>query len=170
MPNQPLAPGGHGSQLRRPVPPASVLTAVKLMYVGAGVSAVATLVTISSLNSGIVTANHSATGQANPGLTTGGLYTAEFPSLVAVVVLGLITVGLWIWMARANRAGNRWARITAIVFFGLNTLMLRFALGESLSSLLISVLDWLVGLGAIVLLWRRQSSEYFGARSSEVQP
>ena len=30
---------------------------------------------------------------------------------------------------------------------------------------LIDVLSWLIGLGAVILLWRRDSSSYFGAQA-----
>ena len=46
-------------------------------------------------------------------------YHAE---LVVLVVVGLIGVGLWLWMAQKNKAGKNWARITSTVFFALDTL------------------------------------------------
>lgn len=49
-------------------------------------------------------------------------------------------------MAVSNRAGKNWARITSTVFFGLDCLVL--------------------GLGAIILLWRKESSAYFAAMSA----
>jgi hypothetical protein len=160
---QPVPPGGHVPELRRPAPPAPVLAAVKLMYVGAGASAAATAVTVSnSLNSGIVQAN-----RASP---PDGFHAVEDPYLaVAWLLVGLVTVGLWIWMAKANRAGQSWARITATVLFGLNTLNLDINRADPLLLLLISLLAWLVGLGALVLLWRRKSREYFARERSEVR-
>ena len=139
-------------------PPESVLTAVKLMYAGAVVSAlslVVGLVTIGSLRS--------ALHKANPSYTSSQLHTAEVASVVLIVIFGLIGVGLWIWMAMANKRGANWARITASVFFGLDTLSLvaSIARPEALLSRLVGLLVWLIGLGAIILLWQRQSSEYF---------
>jgi hypothetical protein len=77
----------------------------------------------------------------------------------------VITVGLWLWMARANRAGNNWARIVASVLFGLNTifLLLSFARPHASIGAVLNLLIWLVGLGAIVLLWRRDSTGYIAA-------
>jgi hypothetical protein len=68
-------------------------------------------------------------------------------------------------MARANQAGKNWARITATVFFGLDTLSLLAALrqAEPALSRTISLLTWLVGLGAVILLWQKISSAYFAA-------
>jgi hypothetical protein len=155
---QPYPSGGQVPEPQRPEPPATVLTAVKLMYAGAAVSAislVATLVTIGSLK----TAIH----KRSPNLTPAELHSAEVAGVVAAVIFGLIGIGLWIWMARANQAGKNWARITSTVFFGLDTLgaLASFRQAETLLSRLISLLVWLIGLGAVLMLWRRESSEYF---------
>jgi hypothetical protein len=92
----------------------------------------------------------------------------------AVVVGGLIGVGLWIWMAFANRAGHHWARIVGTVFFGIATLssvgtLAVVASGASTSmgssgtplGTALSILGWLIGLVVVILLWNRQSSDYF---------
>ncbi len=73
-------------------------------------------------------------------------------------------------MAVANKAGRNWARITSSVFFGLNTLGLLFSIlfsfrpPEALLSRLIGLVVWLIGLGAILLLWRKESTGYFAAQ------
>jgi hypothetical protein len=87
-------------------------------------------------------------------------------AIVAVtiaVVESLIAIGLWLLMAWGNKNGQSWARIVATVLFGLNTLflLLSFVRATVSVSLAFSVLVWLIGLGAIVLLWRKESSEYF---------
>ena len=42
--------------------------------------------------------------------------------MAVAIIFGLIGIGLWLWMAYANKAGKNWARITATAFFGLDTL------------------------------------------------
>jgi hypothetical protein len=157
---QPYPSSGQMPEPVRPEPPDSVLTAVKLMYAGAIVSAldiVVGLVTIGSLRS--------ALQRANPSYTSSQLHTAEVAGVAFIVFFGLVGVGLWIWMAMANKRGANWARIVATVFFGLDTLSLlaNFARPEALFIRLVGLLIWLIGLGAILLLWQRQSSEYFKA-------
>ncbi len=152
--------GGQVPEPQRPEPPASVLTAVKLMYAGAAVSAISlivSLVTIGSLRTTI--------RNRYPGYTQTQIHSAEVVVVVFAVIVGLISIGLWLWMARANKAGKNWARITSSVFFGLNTLgvLAIFRQAEPTFSRLITILVWLVGLGAIIMLWRKASSEYFGA-------
>jgi hypothetical protein len=161
---QPYPSAGQVPEPARPEPPAPVLTAVKLMYAGAVVSAaslVVGLATIGSLRSDL--------HNAYPKLTTTQLHDVEVATVTFIVIFGLIGVGLWIWMALANRRGGNWARITATVFFGLNTLSLLagFARPEPLASRLVGLLIWLIGLGAIILLWRAESSAFYQARRTQ---
>jgi hypothetical protein len=157
---QPYPSSGQMPEPVRQEPPPSVLTAVKLMYAGAAVSAISLvvgLVTISSLRSMLQ--------NAYPNYTSSQIHTAEVASVAAIVVFGLIGVGLWLWMAYANKRGANWARITATVFFGLDTLstLAGFARPGPWASRLVSLLIWLIGLGAVVLLWRPESTEFFKA-------
>jgi hypothetical protein len=160
-------PYPSGSQLpgqpARPVAPPSVQMAVKLMYAGAGLQAIGivlTLATIGSLKSAIL--------KQHPGYTTSQLHTAQRSVIVAAIVFGLIAVGLWIWMARANGAGKKWARTLATVFFGLATLDLLATViqAHAVVALAFALLVWLAGLGAIILLWRSESSQYIAAASA----
>ena len=82
-----------------------------------------------------------------------------------IVLTGLIGVGLWLWMARTNGAGKSWARVVASVLFALNTLSVLTSIARPSAAVtrIFGLLVWLVGLGAIVLLWQRDSSEYFSS-------
>lgn len=146
-------------QQQRPPAPPSIQTAVRLMYVGAGLSALSFIIglaTIGSLKQAIIKAS-------NKPLTASQLHAAEVFGVVTIVVLGLIGIGLWLWMARANGAGKSWARIVAGVLFGLNTLGLLSlaARPNGAFTKIFDILIWAIGLGATVFLWRRDSSEYF---------
>ena len=160
---QPYPTGGAEPEPVQPTPPPSIQNAVRLMYVGAVVSAISLIVTLTTIGS-LRTAIH----KANPALSAAKLHSAETAAVVLAIVLGLIGIGLWIWMARANQAGKNWARITATVFFGLDTLSLLAALrqAEPALSRTISLLTWLVGLGAVILLWQKISSAYFAASAA----
>lgn len=148
----------------RPEPPGSVRTAVKLMYAGAAVTAlglIGALITVGAAR----TALHNA----RPSLTPSQLHAAVVTYVVAGVVSDVVAVGLWIWMALANQAGKSWARITASVFLGIDTIFFALGIGRSglLLSTVTSVVIWLIGLAAVVFLWRRESSEYFAASSAK---
>jgi hypothetical protein len=154
---QPYPQGGEmPPESGRPAPPRPVRTAVLLMYVGAALTAISLIVTVATLHT-IETA-----------IQNNSTYTAQqaHQLAVAAVVEYVVTLGLWLLMAWANRAGQNWARIVATVLFGLNTLglLLNVFRGSASISVLFAVLVWLVGLGAVVLLWRKESSQYFAAR------
>jgi hypothetical protein len=155
---QPYPTGGQMPEPQQPQPPASVLTAVKLMYAGAALSALGLiigLVTIHSLKTAI--------RKADPSFTASQLHAAEALAIGTDVVVGLIGIGLWILLARANRAGKNWARITGTVLFGINTLFLLLDLARPHAGIgvVFDVIVWLVGLGVVIMLWRRESSPYF---------
>ncbi len=70
-------------------------------------------------------------------------------------------------MAKANSQGRNWARIMSSVLFGLATLDMLGVLREpkTLLGLVFPVLTWLIGLGAVILLWRKDSTAFFKPRS-----
>jgi len=147
----------------RPEAPNSVRNAVRLMYAGAALSAIVVIVTLVSIGS--LKANILA---HYPHYTATQRHTAEIAAVVTSIIGGLIAIGLWLWMAWANGRGRNWARIVAAVFFGINTLDLlaSFARVHAVGSLIVSVLVWLVGLGAIVFLFNKESAAYFKPRSA----
>jgi len=147
----------------RPEAPNSVRNAVRLMYAGAALSAIVVIVTLVSIGS--LKANILA---HYPHYTATQRHTAEVAAVVTSIIGGLIAIGLWLWMAWANGRGRNWARIVAAVFFGINTLDLlaSFARVHAVGSLIVSVLVWLVGLGAIVFSFNKESAAYFKPRSA----
>jgi hypothetical protein len=153
-------PGGSQTPepSQRGAPPAPVVRAVQAMYVGAAASLVGIIIGV--LNRGAI---RTALHNNNHKLTQHQLNTDYHAVLGAAIVIGLIGVGLWIWMALMCKAGKSWARITSTVFFGLETIQL--VLGGALTgggaARLYGLLVWLIGLVAVVFLWQRPSSEYF---------
>ncbi len=81
---------------------------------------------------------------------------------VLYVIVGLIGAVVWLWLARSSLRGKNWARITGTVLFGLGTLenLDLFAFKTSVLVHLFGLLVWLVGLGAVIYLWRRDSTAY----------
>ncbi|HUZ37961.1 MAG TPA: hypothetical protein VMV17_16695 [Streptosporangiaceae bacterium] len=154
----PLEPG-------RPQAPRPVRTAVTLMYVGAGLSAISLIVTVLSFHTiENVIRNASTTTR----LTQSQIHGLAVAAVVIASVESLIAVGLWMLMAWANKNGQNWGRIVASVLFGINTLilLLSFARATASVSLVFELVVWLVGLGAIILLWRKESSVFFAAAST----
>jgi hypothetical protein len=155
---QPPAPASS-----HPGPPRTVHLAVLLMYVGAALSAINLLVTLVIFGTIERAFQHSSAA-----VTASDAHTFA----VAAIVLAGVETGLWLLMAHANNLGRPWARIVATVLFGLNTLLLLYGFARASISVsqLFAVVVWLVGLGSIVLLWRRESTEFFAAAAQQGEP
>jgi len=93
---------------------------------------------------------------------------SKFGTTVPLVIGGLIAIGLWLWMAWANGKGRSWARVVSAVFFGINTLDLLISLFmvHAVATLIIGVAIWLVGLGAIALLYGKESGPFYKQQSA----
>ena len=152
-PSYPGGPSPYPSAWQAPIPsgpPPSIQRAVMLMYAGAGLEVLGLIFDL------II----------RKGSTSSGIPGA------------IIGIGLWIWMARANQAGKNWARVTSTVFFGIDCLgllliligvgVLMHSVSSSVKIILVAsvvagVVTWVIGLVTIVLLWGRESSEYYAA-------
>ncbi|HWN01163.1 MAG TPA: hypothetical protein VNO54_29275 [Streptosporangiaceae bacterium] len=145
---------------RGPAPP-SVVNAVKLMYTGAAVSTVSLIISLASIGG-----TKDAIKKARPSLTATQVNQLNTFIIALAVVSGVIGVALWLWMSRANGQGKNWARILSTVLFGLATLDLFGVVSQPKTALglIFPLLTWLVGLGTVVLLWRKESTEFFKPR------
>jgi hypothetical protein len=167
-PAYPQYPGQSGMPAKPPTPQ-TVQNAFYLMLAGAGltlIGAIIGLTEISKVRDTIAT--------QNPTFTTTQVDNAVHAGVAIGAVVGLIEIGLWLWMAFANRSGKNWARITATVFFGISCLSVIGLLAASSGGsgmfsaekasgigVVIGIITWLVGLAAIILLWNKQSRPYF---------
>jgi hypothetical protein len=168
---QPYPGAAEMPAAQRPPAPSPVRRSVVVMYAGAAVSLIRVIVdlaTKASLKADIEKAPHPGVA-----LTASQVNAAVTVSIAAAVVLGLISLALWIVLARASAGGRKWAQVTGSVLFGLDTLALLVGppgLGvtgdqPALAKLCTAVV-WLTGLGAVVLLWQRSSRSFFDGRQS----
>jgi hypothetical protein len=148
----------NSTELQRPPAPQSVMNAVKLMYAGAAVSTVSLIVSLADISG-----TKAAIRKARPNLTATQVSQLNTFIISLAIVSGVIGIVLWLWMARANGQGKNWARIVSTVLFGLATLDLFgvFSQPKTVLGLIFPVLTWLVGLGAVILLWRPESTAFF---------
>ena len=161
---QPYPSAGQMPEPVRPGPPPSVVRAVQLMYAGAVVSAISLIVGLATVGS-----LRNSLHKSQPSLTPTQLHNLQTVVVVGSIFIGLISIGLWVWMALLNKAGKSWARIVATVLFGLDTLFLLLGVARAgaAAGTLVSILTWLIGLGAVILLWRKDSSEYFNPQAGQ---
>ena len=166
FPAYPQYPGQGGMPAKPPVPQ-TVQNAFYLLLAGAGLELLAVIVGLASTSK-----IRDSIRTNNPDFTDTQVNNAAHAGEAILVVVGLIEIGLWIWMAFANRAGKNWARILSTVFFGFSCLGLLITLAASSSStfassnasgfsVAIGVVAWLVGLLIIIMLWRKASGAYF---------
>jgi hypothetical protein len=161
----PASTGMPGSQ--RPPTPGSVRLAAVVMYAGAAASlirVVADVLTRSQLRA--LLAARGRTAPLHP--TASQVAGAANGALVVAAGVGVISIGLWIFLARAIGHGSNGARITGTVLFGLATLALlvgpsdlSLGSGQPVAARICTGIVWLAGLGAVILLWQRGSRNFF---------
>ena len=144
-------------------PPSSVLTAVKLMYAGAALSALGLLISLLSLDS-----TRERVAETNPDFTDAQIDAAVAFGVALAVFIGVIGILLWVWMAETNRRGKSWARIVATVLGLINILLTLIGLTTGQSTGLVVVFNLIsAALAAVILylLYRPDSSAYYEAVS-----
>src|SRR5258708_9375777 len=140
-----------------PEPPRSVMIAVRLMYAGAALTAIGLVMSVVAVATG-----ENALRASHKLATPAQLHATQSFLIAVAVISGLVEIGAWLLMARANRSGLKWARIVATVLFALGTWhLISHIIGTAtVTNLAYTALMWLVGLGAVFFLWRKDSSAY----------
>jgi hypothetical protein len=155
LPTYPQGPVAPGS-MAQPTRPAAMRWAVSLMCVGAVLSLAYGLV------DGIIA--HSATLASS---TTASTYSAGL--VAGAIIEGLVQVVLWLWMAWKTGTGRGWARVLSTVFFGFLCVQFIVSLAVMVNGkgtgapavFMVILVEWGVGLAALIQLWQRGSSEFF---------
>ncbi|MGH8828361.1 MAG: hypothetical protein ACRDVZ_12370 [Jiangellaceae bacterium] len=162
-------PGGPGYAVAAPEPPQSILNAARLMYVGAALSALGVLLTLLG-DDAIRDAIEESNRASGPALTQNQIDAAVSLTIAFTAVIGLGAVGLWLWMASANKKGRSWARTVATVLGGLNILLSLGSLalaGSTTVTTLINLVSLALAVGILWLLYRPESSRYYAAVSGQ---
>lgn len=160
-------PGG-GQMPRRLRPAASVRCAVLLMYAGAAASLTGVIVDLVTKDATLSAWRSAAVKAHAPYIASTSAAT-----LTLVWVLGLISAGVWILVARASLDGKRWARTTGTVLLGVDTVAVLIGppdMGHhgptTTLAAVFEVIVWLAGLAAVVFLWTKRSRAFFRAQRS----
>jgi hypothetical protein len=157
---QPYPGSNQMPETSRPPAPASVLNAVKIMYIGAVTSILGIAIDAATVN----TTKH-AIARKSPNLTASQLSSSEHVLVVAFIIGGLIGAAAWFFIAQSCKNGKSWARITGTVLFAIGTVDTFAGLTAPIAGpvKIWAIPVWLVGLAAVVFLWRRSSSAFFKA-------
>ena len=159
--------GAISMRLRRRVPRTnrSVLSAVKLMYVGAIVelaTAVTLLASLGQVKSSLV--------DSDPGITTAVWNAVVAGQIDPLVISASIAVLFWLCVAWAYGRGKRWSGIAFAIFFAANTWSLLGGLSRgsavyAQADLAIATVLWLVELAVFVLVVHAALQKFAFARS-----
>jgi hypothetical protein len=155
---QPYPTGAQMPEIDGPTVPSQVANAVKVMYAGAAASLLGIVVEIITVN-----ATKSAIEKHSPHLTASQINATQHALISGSIIGGVIAAGLWIFIARSCLGGKNWARITGTILFAICTIdTFGGAIAPVASAVkLWEIVVWLIGLTAVVLLWRRPSTEFF---------
>ena len=151
-PGGPVAPPWPGG--RTPVP-SSLTTAARLMYAGAGLSALGTIVGLATMQE----LQRIAAQQLAPRGAVGA-------AIAILLIHGVIGTALWFWLARATKRGRRRARAWATAIFCIATVTGISVDAHAPSTgptQAFSGIEWVIGLCAVILLWNRPSRSYYAA-------
>jgi hypothetical protein len=138
-----------------------VRNAIGLMYAGAAYTLLYAVGVAMAANT-VVTSHPAAAARAAAGrVSVGGVVAVIF-------VLALIEIALWLGIAWACRNGRSGGRTAGTVLFGAHTVGLLGVLLNAHPGLgpakILTLLSWLIGGGAVLLLWQRASGAFFAGR------
>lgn len=133
------------------------------MYAGAVLSLLWTLLVLPQRD-----VLRDALDDQNIDMTAGEMDSLVNTMIGVMVVVGLITVGLWVLMARTNRDGKSWARVIATILGAIAILVgLLGMLQVDLIGLVMNLALVVLSVWILVLLYRRESTEYYNAMSRQ---
>jgi hypothetical protein len=143
--------------------PHSVVTAVRLMCLGAlaeAITLITVLVTWGSMRSAAV--------RQYPHYATQVAGLVNHDASVDTVVLPIL-IATWLLVAWGNGRGNQWARLAAITLATLYTLTLGAELAEGVATvapaaLVASGVSWALGIASVVFILRPRSWPYYERR------
>ncbi|MGA9101034.1 hypothetical protein [Aeromicrobium sp.] len=168
------APPTPSAALPAPERPTSLGTAVMLMWAGAALVVVSTVLGYATGdNSKSVVAEQMR--DADPNVTQTEIDAAYVFGIAFSVVFAILAIGLWCWMAWKNGQGRSWARVVATVLGGLN--ILSTIVGLAVASVMgmpgastaigygVGAIQMILAIVILVLLWQKSSTTYYNAIS-----
>lgn len=149
----------------RPVPagppPPSVVTAVRLMFVRAGVALIGAIITFAMKND-----LRSAIKDANPNASAHRINTLYNSAIAVGIIVAAIFIVLYLLLALQVRKGKNWARIVTWIVAGLGVIDAFGSLAQTTTSATqtITIIVGVIDVAIIVMLSQRASNFYFNKR------
>jgi len=138
--------------------PASVIHAVRLMFVGAALG-VAYLVVVLSTRSTL----RAAIAKKDPSFDAHKLDSVVNVSTVSALGVGVVYLVLFVLLALQLPRGKNWARVVTWVINGLVIIGGLASVGQPIAdaTLVVSLIRAVIGLAIVLLLLQRSSNEFF---------
>jgi hypothetical protein len=145
-------------ETERPTRPASLTTAVKLLYAGAAASLVQTILYVATES-----ATRAAIAAKNPHMAASTVTAVAHAGVHIGAVAGLIAAAIFLRLARSCLQGRNWARVMATVLFVVGVCGTAYDLSHAVAQIvaICNVVLALIGLTTVVLLWLPSSGAYF---------
>ena len=131
--------------------------AVKVMYIGAATSVLGIAIDILTMSD-----TKTAIARHSSDMTPSQLASTQHVLIAVFIALGLIASVFCVVLALLCKHCRNWARITVTLLFALATVDTLVGLTTPIAALIriLALVVWLVGLTAVIFLWRRDSSAY----------
>ncbi|MGH3445442.1 MAG: hypothetical protein ACRDPB_08705 [Nocardioidaceae bacterium] len=168
MPSYPAPPPPYGQPVAQVEQPPSIRTAVRLMWVGAGLSVISLIVGLVAIG-GMKDEIRRQLAAQNQQVTQSTVDAAFTVGILFGVVFGVIGILLWLWMAWKNGQGRSWARIVSTVLGVIYVISTIVNLSSSTSSgvsKILGVITLIIDVVILVLIWRSESSAFYKSRST----
>jgi hypothetical protein len=153
-----MPPPPQNAPMQQGPPPPPVVTAVRLMFVNAGLSVIGLIILLTTKGS-----LRTAVRDRNKSVSDKRIDELVNTAVTVGIVIGVILLVLYVLLALQVRKGKNWARIVTWVFAGLGLLSGVASLAQPGSALtkVFSAIGALIDLGIIVLLAQSASRPYF---------
>lgn len=174
MPMPPVA--GTGAPPRPPIPTAA-LRSYYAILAGAGLAVVGACIGLARMGTEMQRLRSQYQNDYTSRYDPAQINTLVDFGMAAAIVVMVLEVLLWLWMAWKIKAGRHWARVLSSVFFGYavfgqitggllsaatpNTSRFHFSYTNSAPSLIVGWLSVLVGLYAVVMFWKKGNADFF---------
>jgi len=148
---------------RRPMKtevPSSVQAAVGIMWTGLGATVCCLIF------SALVWGRYSYDAKHDIRLLNREHANAMAGHMSLAILVELIGIIAWIWLATASRRGHGWTSIAGTVLAGLYSIValtVLLATHNDPAAKVFTLIVWAIGLTTVILLWGRQAREFFAA-------
>lgn len=141
-------------------PPASVLQAAKIMLIRAGIALIGIVAAAFTQDS-----VRDRLASDHPDWSKSKLDTAVHAGIVFAIIFGVVYVVLYVLLSVRLRQGKRWARTVGIVLGAIGIIGGLASLTQDQSALSkgVGAISFVIDLGVVYLLTRKDTSAYFNA-------